>query len=174
MEGKAGTLLKRGINYALADYEAIGVNRLGWCVKPKEDQLKASIYRAYAEAGFTVHVEPAYARNKGRCDLMVASTRPIAIEIKTAWAGSGRWVNKPVEQHGNWLKDIKRLDGLSRDAYKAGLFVLLFAYEEGSDGEVLVREKIGELQPAFFRSRVIDLGDWNGLNKAECLAIQVF
>lgn len=176
MQGTVGKLLIKGIDYALADFEQIAKGRLGRCVKPKEDQLKCAIYRAFSEAGYVVHVEPSYERAGGECDLIVADTKPIAIEIKTAWGGTTAdgWQNKSSEQHGDWLKDISRLDSLSRDTYQAGVFVLLFAYEEGSDGEELVRAKIAKLQPAYFRSKIIDIGNWNGLNKAECSLIQVF
>ena len=138
-------IVQRGLEFAKHDYLRIAASKT-FDVKPKEDQIKCALYRAFSEREYLVHVEASYARNSGRCDLVVSKdSKNVAIEIKTAWAGCG-WVNKPNEQAESWLKDIDKLSALQEDEnINTGLFIICFAYEHDSHGETQLRQKINEI-----------------------------
>lgn len=170
---KTITLLRQGIDYALDDYCHLAERPLGVDVKPKEDQLKCALYRAFTEAGHVVHVEAGYERGGAECDLMVAMRPPVGIEIKTAWAAT-RWNNKPPDQAETWTKDYGKLRSLPERGFGAGFFVLLFAYAAGTNAEASLRAVIADLgRPALCTEpRAISL--WNGLDSLECSAWKVF
>ncbi|WP_442113654.1 hypothetical protein [Pseudomonas sp. NUPR-001] len=167
-------LIEKGLRYAQADYVSIA-ERERFDVKPKEDQIKCALYRSFCEAGYLVHVEASYQRNRGRCDLYAVcgtSKTRVAIEIKTAWAGNG-WTNKPGEQQSAWEADIQKIKGAEGTQWAdSGYFILCFAYERGSAHEHRLRERMlglgGQCMPAFA------LADWNGLNEAQFCLVNVF
>jgi hypothetical protein len=168
------TSIKAGLKYAEADYVSIA-ERGRFDVKPKEDQIKCALYRSFREAGFLVHVEAGYQRKAGRCDLFAAcgsGKSTVAIEIKTAWAGTG-WTNKPAQQRRSWEVDIDKIQALAGgDWANCGYFILCLAYEKGSTSELRLRDEVstlgGELLPPFV------LADWNGLNEAQFCVVKVF
>lgn len=167
--------LLRGLDFAVADYVRIAERR-AHDVKPKEDQIKCGLYRAFSESGHLVHVEAAYERHGNECDLVVIDGDvETAIEIKTAWAGQ-YWNNKPPEQAGTWAKDIEKLMGLAdRPHVNAGIFILMLAFQEGSSAERALRceiERIG-CEPAFQSDR-IPIAEWNGLDRLQYFVFRVF
>ncbi len=169
-------LLKQGIGYALGDYCRLSEKPLGIDVKPKEDQLKCALYRAFTETGHVVHVEGGYARAKGKCDLMVAidgSHKPIGLELKTAWAAT-RWNNKPPEQAAKWANDYEKLRSLPDRGFGAGFFVLLFAYAADTAAEESLRAMIDGLGNPDLRTEPRAITLWNGLDSLECFAWRVF
>ena len=173
MLSDAERLIFCGMKVAVADY--VKIAKLSWRldVKPKEDQLKCAIYHTFSEARHLVHVERAYERGGGECDLVIASSNPVAIEIKTAWAGKG-WCNKPKEQAETWDADIRRLQGLRPQSFSAGYFILLFAYESDTRAEMSVREKLSTLGTPTIHISPTEMNEWNGLNRLECMAYRIF
>lgn len=168
-------IVRHGLEYAKTDYLQIAALEK-FDVKPKEDQIKSALYRSFSEHNYLVHIEASYTRNGGRCDLVASKNgKKIAIEIKTAWAGSG-WVNKPNEQAESWLKDVRKLMTLQADdSVKAGLFIICFAYEHNSKGEVQLRQKINEVIQAIKPElEPFEIATWNGLNNIQFFVYQVF
>ena len=168
-------ILKRGLGYTLQDYKQISALESD-DVKPKEDQIKCGLYRAFSEEEHLVLVESAYSRNGMRCDLRInkRDRGEIAIEIKTAWAGDG-WVNKPDEQARTWAKDVEKLSSLiTEQSLVAAYFILVFAYQAGSTGERLLRERIDRIslrQPCVIETE--EIGDWNRLNRLQCFVFDI-
>lgn len=170
---KTINLIRQGIDYALDDYCRLAEKPLGVDVKPKEDQLKCALYRAFTEAGHVVHVEGGYERGGAECDLMVAMRRPVGIEIKTAWAATG-WNNKAPEQADTWHKDLDKLKTLPAKGFGTGFFVLMFAYAAGTAAEETLRAVIADLGRPTLRTEPRELTLWNGLDSLECFAWRVF
>jgi len=172
--------IKIGLTYAREDYKRLAElhpNKQICDVKPKEDQLKCALYRAFAERGYLVHVEASYERNGGECDLLASKSgeATIAIEIKTAWAGQG-WTNKPKEQAASWRKDIEKLNTLRHgNTAKAdeGYFILCFAYEKGSQGEQAVRRELSELDTNNCMDS-FSICKWNGLNAIDLYTVRIY
>lgn len=144
-------------------------------VKPKEDQIKCALYRAFCDNKYLVHVEARYPGAGQRCDLIVidqSTNERVAIEIKTAWAGQG-WVNKPAEQSSSWRADIEKLLALHEKGWvESGYFVLCFAYEDGSLSEGKLRAGIETLGGKW--TAPFSIANWNGLNKIQFLVLNVF
>jgi len=167
------TIIENGLKYAQEDYLKIALGKFN-DVKPKEDQVKCALYRSFSEANYLVHVEASYARNAGRCDLVAIAKKKdyIAIEIKTAWAGTG-WVNKPKEQASSWKKDIEKLKSMKKSGFaKHGYFVLSFAYEQSTKYHQQLHTEIQALngiELPFFQ-----IEDWNGLNAIQFCIVKVF
>lgn len=172
--------LKTGLAYATEEYKQLAELHSDdqICdVKPKEDQLKCALYRAFAERGYLVHVEASYERNGEECDLIASKSgeATIAIEIKTAWAGKG-WINKPKEQAASWRKDIEKLNALRHgNTAKAdeGYFILCFAYEKDSLGEQAVRRELSELDINNCMDS-FSICDWNGLNAIDLYTVRIY
>lgn len=166
-------LLIHGVHLAMDDYCRIAERPLGVDVKPKEDQLKCALYRAFSEAGKLVCVETGYERAGGKCDLVVAMRRPVGLELKTAWASTG-WKNKPAEQAKSWNRDLERLATLADKGFGAGFLVLMFAYEAGSKPEAVLRAKTNDLGKPSLHTEPRKLTLWNGLDRLECMAWRAF
>jgi hypothetical protein len=165
-----------GLEFAAQDYARIAKS-VNFDVKPKEDQIKCGLYRALSEAGYLVHVEAAYARNETRCDMMaIRDEHKIAIEIKTAWAGRGGWINKPVEQADKWSRDIEKLMVFAgEELIDTAYFIICFAYEHGSPAEEKLREKIKRIGSGeLLCKEPIEISCWNGLNRIQFFVFQVF
>lgn len=168
--------IRRGLDYAAKDYGLIALLDHK-DVKPKEDQIKCALYRALSEDGYSVRVEPSTSRDGCRCDLLaVRGADSVGIEIKTAWAGSGTWVNKYVEQSRSWAADIERLKELSQEqAASAGYFVLGFVHERGSRAEATLRQHIAAMEgDAVVEPVSLDLPNWNGLDSMEFHVMRIF
>lgn len=169
-------LIRQGIDYALVDYCRLAEKPLGVDVKPKEDQLKCALYRAFTEAGHVVHVEGGYERGGAECDLMVSMRRPVGIEIKTAWAAASAdgWKNKPGYQTSTWSEDIRKLRTLAERGFGSGFFVMLFSYQAETVGEKTLRGRMSGLGRPVICTEPRGLTLWNGLDTLECYAWRVF
>lgn len=169
-------ILERGIAFAFDDYRRIAERPLGIDVKPKEDQLKCALYRAFIEAGHMVQVEGGYKRGRDKCDLMVAMREPVGLELKTAWAGDPDegWQNKPDDQAKTWHKDLDKLNTLPAKGFGAGFFVLLLAYLPGSRELPAMRERVAKLGEPFIATEPRAIPSLNGLDTLECYAWRVF
>ncbi|TWA74049.1 hypothetical protein FBZ82_10162 [Azospirillum brasilense] len=168
--------IRHGLDYAAKDYGLIALLDHK-DVKPKEDQIKCALYRALSEDGYSVRVEPSTSRGGCRSDLYaVRGDDSIGIEIKTAWAGSGKWNNKYTEQSNSWTADIERLKDLCQgQAMSAGYFVLGFVHERGSRAEATLRRHIAAMEgDAVVEPVPMDLPNWNGLDSMEFHVMRVF
>lgn len=170
---KTIALIRQGIDYALDDYCRLSEKPMGVDVKPKEDQLKCALYRAFTEAGRVVHVEGGYARAKGKCDLMVAMRKPVGLELKVAWACTS-WNNKPPEQAATWVRDYEKLKTLPDKGFGAGFFVLLFVYSANTVAEGSLRTVIADFGKPCLCTEPREINLWNGLNTLEGMAWRVF
>ena len=182
------SIIKRGLESAASDFVSIaeigqfaGKRRFDshiFDVKPKEDQVKCALYRAFVDDGYLVHVEAGYITpyDTGRCDLIaVKDDYRIAIEIKTAWAGGG-WVNKSEEQARSWHRDVSKIETLIMEKLiDSGVFVLCFIYECACTAEYLIRDKISEIFKAESDPLIqeVILNHWNGLNRMEFFVLNV-
>jgi hypothetical protein len=168
-------ILIRGLDYAVNDYVRIAqINEHD--IKPKEDQIRCGLYRALSEANYLVRVEAAYSYSGDRCDILARQPdQPdIAIEVKTAWAGTG-WANKPDEQAQNWMKDMAKLQELVRTtSLQSAYFILLLAFEEGAKASKKLHERIGRIAGCrIYPSPVLEIGKWNGLNRLQYFLFDV-
>lgn len=167
-------LIKVGLDAAIADYQQIAMAQ-HHDVKPKEDQIKCCLYKAFKDAGRLVHTEAAYHRNGGRCDLMVLGDPTVGIEIKTAWAAPG-WQNKLSEQVQDWLTDIEKLKA-NKDAFGgwSSYFVLLVASQDKSTPQTNLLEKLAELQGQYpcEPSAPCKIEEWNGLNTLQYFVFKI-
>ncbi len=167
-------IIENGLVLAEKDYSRIAKLKVKFDVKPKEDQVKCALYKAFCDNGYLVHIEASYAKNGERCDLLAIKENKnfVAIEIKTAWAGKG-WVNKPVEQVLSWLTDIEKLRGLIKDRRTLkGYFILCFAYENGSKSEAALRKEIYKL-PKLVELAPVKIEKWNGLTELQFFVVEV-
>jgi hypothetical protein len=168
-------ILIRGLDYAVNDYIRIArINEHD--TKPKEDQIRCGLYRALSEADYLVRVEAAYSYSGSRCDILARQPdQPdIAIEVKTAWAGTG-WANKPDEQAQNWLKDMVKLQELVRTtSLQSAYFILLLAFEEGAKASRKLHERIERITGyRVYPSQTYEIGKWNGLNRLQYFLFDV-
>ena len=168
-------ILIRGLDYAVNDYIQIArINEHD--MKPKEDQIRCGLYRALSETNYLVRVEAAYSYNGNRCDILarLPDQPDIAIEVKTAWAGTG-WANKPDEQAQNWMKDMAKLQELARTtSLQSAYFILLLAFEEGAKASKKLRERIDRITGyRLYPSPVYEIGQWNGLNRLQYFLFDV-
>ena len=166
-------IIESGLKYAQEDYLEIALGIFN-DVKPKEDQVKCALYRSFSEENYLVHAEASYERNKGRCDLVAISNKQdyVAIEIKTAWAGTG-WVNKPKRQASSWMKDIDKLNSMKKNGFaNHGYFILCYAYEQSTKYHEQLYTEIKELKGEELP--IVKIEDWNGLNTIQFFIVKVF
>jgi hypothetical protein len=97
---------------------------------PKEDQIRSRIFASIRAEFKVVCAEKGYTsiENGGRkeCDLWAVSKKGQVtwIEFKRCWYAKG-WNNKPSEQYGTWLDDLRRLGKAKIDSHR---YFFLFGF----------------------------------------------
>tara|TARA_B100000745_G_scaffold225022_1_gene150468 strand:+ start:1460 stop:2023 length:564 start_codon:yes stop_codon:yes gene_type:complete len=160
--------IENGISLATKDYiRIVNFGNKKFDVKPKEDQIKCCLYKAFCDAGYLVHVEASYARNGGRCDLIAYNhaSDSVALEIKTAWGGTG-WNNKVSEQVSSWKSDLKKLQTLMAAEPVTHRYLLVcFCYQKGTQPEEALKAELDKLEAKAYEPFVFS--EWNGLTEIQ-------